>query len=49
MSNLRIARYVVATAPNVEAFYAKGQDLETRAYASTPVGLNFLIMGYSHL
>lgn len=26
-----------------------GQDLEPRAYTNTPVGLNFLIMGYSHI
>ncbi|HYE34511.1 transporter [Methylocaldum sp.] len=28
---------------------ANGQDLEPRTYANTPVGLNFLIVGYSYL
>jgi hypothetical protein len=28
---------------------ASGQDLEPRAYANTPVGLNFLIVGYSYI
>lgn len=27
---------------------AEGQDLEPRAYANTPVGINFLIVGYAH-
>jgi hypothetical protein len=27
---------------------AEAQDLEPRAYANTPVGLNFLILGYGH-
>jgi hypothetical protein len=46
---LRIVRCVVATALTVAAICAKGQDLEPRAYANAPVGLNFLIMGYSHI
>jgi hypothetical protein len=28
---------------------ARAQDLEPRAYANTPVGLNFLIVGYSYM
>jgi len=48
MSNLRIVRFGVATALIVEAFCAKGQDLEPRNYANIPVGLNFLIAGYGH-
>lgn len=28
---------------------AIAQDLEPRSYANTPVGMNFLILGYSHL
>ena len=28
---------------------AYAQDLEPRAYANTPVGLNFLLAGYSYL
>jgi len=48
MSNLRIVRFVVATALTVEAFCVKGQDLEPRNYANIPVGLNFLIAGYGH-
>jgi len=27
---------------------AQAQDLEPRAYANTPIGLNFLIVGYSY-
>lgn len=27
---------------------ASGQDLEPRTYANTPVGMNFLILGYAH-
>ena len=30
------------------SFSAKGQDLEPRTYANTPVGLNFLIAGYGY-
>ncbi len=30
------------------AFCAQAQDLEPRAYANAPVGLNFLVMGYGH-
>lgn len=30
------------------SFTAKGQDLEPRTYANTPVGLNFLIAGYGY-
>ena len=30
------------------SFCAKGQDLEPRAYANTPVGLNFLVAGYGY-
>ncbi|MGZ5586729.1 MAG: transporter [Methylobacter sp.] len=48
MSNLKIVRCVVAPALAVAIFCAKGQDLEPRTYANTPVGLNFLVMGYSH-
>jgi hypothetical protein len=32
----------------VAASHAPAQDLEPRAYANTPVGLNFLIAGYSY-
>lgn len=28
---------------------APAQDLEPRSYANTPVGMNFLVVGYSHL
>jgi hypothetical protein len=28
---------------------ARAQDLEPRAYANTPVGMNFLVLGYSHM
>jgi len=30
------------------SFSAKGQDLEPRTYANTPVGLNFLVAGYGY-
>lgn len=30
------------------SFSAKGQDLEPRTYANTPVGMNFLIAGYGY-
>jgi hypothetical protein len=28
---------------------ARAQDLEPRAYANTPVGMNFLVLGYAHI
>lgn len=30
------------------SFSAKGQDLEPRTYANTPVGMNFLVAGYGY-
>lgn len=39
---------VFTTASLVFSFSAKGQDLEPRTYANTPVGLNFLIAGYGY-
>jgi hypothetical protein len=30
------------------AFHAPAQSLEPRAYANTPVGMNFLLVGYAH-
>ncbi|MGH7341807.1 MAG: transporter, partial [Candidatus Rokuibacteriota bacterium] len=30
------------------ATIAQAQELEPRAYANTPVGLNFLILGYAY-
>lgn len=44
----RLAVRLVATTLLASAS-AYGQDLEPRAYANTPVGLNFLVMGYSYL
>jgi len=37
-----------AAALIVASFCAKAQDLEPRSYSNTPVGLNFLIMGYGY-
>jgi hypothetical protein len=39
---------IVVTALVVAAPPAPAQDLEPRAYANTPVGLNFMIAGYSY-
>jgi hypothetical protein len=39
---------IVVTILVVAAPRARAQDLEPRAYANTPVGLNFLIAGYSY-
>ena len=39
---------VVALALAAASIEAHAQDLEPRAYANTPVGLNFLIGGYAH-
>lgn len=45
---VRLVRFasasLVITAPNAVA-----EDLEPRSYANTPVGINFLLMGYSDL
>ena len=43
-----IVRFTAATLA-VAACGAGAQDLEPRSYANTPVGLNFLIAGYSYL
>lgn len=43
------ARIVGCLAVSLAAsFSVKGQDLEPRTYANTPVGLNFLIAGYGY-
>ncbi len=39
---------IAALALTVAGFEAHAQDLEPRAYANTPVGLNFLIGGYAY-
>ncbi len=43
-----IVRFAAATLA-VAACGADAQDLEPRSYANTPVGINFLIAGYSYL
>lgn len=44
-----VGRWTAAVLLASLASGALGQDLEPRAYANTPVGLNFLIAGYSHM
>lgn len=39
---------LISTLLAATAFAANGQDLEPRAYANAPVGLNFLIVGYGY-
>ena len=43
-----IVRFAAATLA-VAACGADAQDLEPRSYANTPVGINFLVAGYSYL
>ena len=43
-----IVRFAAATLA-VAACGAGAQDLEPRSYANTPIGLNFLVAGYSYL
>ena len=43
-----LARLVSASLIGLSA-YALAEDLEPRTYANTPVGMNFLIMGYSDM
>jgi hypothetical protein len=44
----RLVPLLVAAILAVVSTDARGQDLEPRAYANTPVGLNFLIAGYTY-
>jgi len=52
-TNLRLHGFQIARLAGASlalaAAGAYAQDLEPRAYANTPVGVNFLILGYSHL
>jgi hypothetical protein len=48
LDGFRIVRFAAASLAAAVASGAHGQDLEPRAYANTPVGLNFLIVGYSY-
>jgi hypothetical protein len=47
LDGLRIVRFA-AVSLAVVASGLHGQDLEPRTYANTPIGLNFLILGYGH-
>lgn len=47
LDGLRIVRFAAASLA-VVASGLHGQDLEPRTYANTPIGLNFLILGYGH-
>lgn len=44
----RIGRLLMTVVGCLGAF-AQAQDLEPRAYANTPVGMNFLVLGYSYM
>ena len=45
LSYLRAATVLVLMSP---VFSAHTQDLEPRAYTNTPVGMNFLLVGYQY-
>lgn len=47
LDGLRVFQFIVASFAAI-GFGAHGQDLEPRAYANIPVGLNFLIGGYGY-
>jgi hypothetical protein len=49
MSNARLALYAALLAATLCTPPATGQELEPRAYANAPVGLNFVIGGYGFL
>lgn len=40
-------RYLLCASLMLVAYGAEAEDLEPRSYANTPVGINFLLMGYS--
>ena len=44
----RVCRIIVVLAAMAATYGAAAQDLEPRAYSNTPVGLNFLVAGYSY-
>lgn len=44
----RIIRLTVAALALMVSAVARAQDLEPRTYANTPVGLNFLVVGYTY-
>ena len=44
----RAFRLIAAIALGASASSASTQDLEPRAYSNTPIGLNFLLTGYTY-